>query len=59
MLVGDRTAANLQAELKKRNLLVRYFREAGLDDKLRITVGTDDQNQLLIEQLNQLLAPSH
>lgn len=52
---GDRTADDLQAELKKRNILVRYFREPGLDDKLRITVGTDEQNQGLIQQLATIL----
>ena len=54
--VGDRTANMLQGELKKRNLLVRYFREPGLEDKLRITVGTEEQNQTLISQLVELLA---
>ncbi len=56
---GDRTAADLQAELKQRNILVRYFREPGLDDKLRITVGTDEQNQILIRSLEQILSPSN
>jgi histidinol-phosphate aminotransferase len=41
--------------LKQRGILVRYFRQPGLDDKLRITVGTEDQNQQLIEALVHLL----
>lgn len=37
--------------LKERGILVRYFNQPGLDDKLRITVGTDDQIQRLIQEL--------
>jgi histidinol-phosphate aminotransferase len=37
--------------LKERGILVRYFSQPGLDDKLRISVGTEDQNQSLIEAL--------
>ncbi len=40
--------------LKERGILVRYFKQARLDDKLRITVGTDEQNQELIEALGNL-----
>ncbi len=52
-LVGE--ANRLDRELKERGILVRYFDRPGLDDKLRITVGTDSQNQLLIETLSALL----
>jgi histidinol-phosphate aminotransferase len=41
--------------LKERGILVRYFNQPGLSDKLRITVGTDEQNQILIEALIHLL----
>lgn len=41
--------------LKDRGILVRYFKQSGLEDKLRITVGTDDQNQQLIEALISLV----
>jgi histidinol-phosphate aminotransferase len=37
--------------LKSLGILVRYFAEPGLADKLRITVGTDAQNHSLIEAL--------
>ena len=37
--------------LKERGILVRYFKQPGLDNKLRITVGTDEQNQTLIKAL--------
>lgn len=41
--------------LKERGILVRYFKQPGLTDKLRITVGTEEQNQKLIEALMNLL----
>ena len=41
--------------LKERGILVRYFKQAGLEDKLRITVGTEEQNQALIEALVSLI----
>lgn len=41
--------------LKERGILVRYFKQPGLDDKLRITVGTEEQNQILIEALIHLI----
>lgn len=48
-------AAEIQQFLKDQGLLVRYFKQPGLDDKLRITVGTEDQNQRLLELLRQFL----
>jgi histidinol-phosphate aminotransferase len=44
-------AAQIYLRLKSLGILVRYFAESGLTDKLRITVGTDAQNQSLIEAL--------
>lgn len=44
-------AEALYLALKERGILVRYFKQPGLADKLRITVGTDEQNQMLIEAL--------
>jgi histidinol-phosphate aminotransferase len=48
-------AEALYLALKERGILVRYFKQPGLDNKLRITVGTDDQNQALIEALQGIL----
>lgn len=47
----NRPAEQLYRGLKERGILVRYFDSLGLDDKLRITVGTEVQNQLLIQAL--------
>ncbi len=48
-------AETIYQSLKQQNILVRYFNLPGLDDKLRITVGTDAQNQKLLQILNQLI----
>lgn len=48
-------AAFLQAELKARGILVRYFDQAGLSDKLRISIGTEAQSQTLIAALQELI----
>ncbi len=46
-----RNAEEIYLKLKESGILVRYFNQAGLADKLRITVGTDEQNQALYDQL--------
>jgi histidinol-phosphate aminotransferase len=48
-------AEQIYLALKERGILVRYFHQAGLSDKLRITVGTDEQNQVLVEALLHLV----
>lgn len=48
------SAATLYAELKARNLLVRYFNAPRLDDKLRITVGTEQQVTMLLNAIDEL-----
>jgi histidinol-phosphate aminotransferase len=48
-------AERLYLGLKARGILVRYFNQPGLSDKLRITVGTEEQNQLLVEALIHLM----
>jgi histidinol-phosphate aminotransferase len=41
--------------LKARGILVRYFGQPGLSDKLRITVGTEAQNQILLKALVSIM----
>jgi len=48
------TAGELYESLKRRRILVRYFDSPGLDDKLRITIGTPEQNDTLIAALTEL-----
>jgi histidinol-phosphate aminotransferase len=40
-------AIELQQSLKKQGILIRYFNLPGVEDKLRITIGTDAQNEKL------------
>jgi histidinol-phosphate aminotransferase len=47
-------ASQLYADLKARNLLVRYFNAPRLDDKLRITVGTPEQVDKLLNAIDEL-----
>ncbi|HUS74218.1 MAG TPA: histidinol-phosphate transaminase [Sedimentisphaerales bacterium] len=52
----DRKAGEIYDKLVKRNIYVRYFDLPGLDDKLRITVGTSEQNDKLISALKEILS---
>ena len=57
ILVQPQTAdaETLYLGLKAKGILVRYFKQSGLADKLRITVGTDEQNQILLTTLTSLM----
>jgi histidinol-phosphate aminotransferase len=48
-------AKEIYDKLIKRNIYVRFFNVPGLDDKLRITVGTSEQNQMLIDALKEIM----
>jgi histidinol-phosphate aminotransferase len=50
------TAAELYESLKARRILVRYFNSPAIADRLRITVGTPEQNDVLIAALKELVA---
>jgi histidinol-phosphate aminotransferase len=45
----------LYQQLKQRGILVRYFQQPGLENKLRITVGTLEDNAALIDAIATLL----
>lgn len=49
-------AAKVYEALAKRNIFVRYFKLPGLSDKLRITVGTCEQNDKLLNALKEIIA---
>ena len=49
-------ASEIYDKLVQRNIYVRYFDLPGLDDKLRITVGTKQQNEKLISALEEILS---
>lgn len=49
-------AESLYQKLKARHILVRYFDQARLRDRLRITVGSAEENEALLTALKVLLA---
>ena len=53
---GEPGAQAVHERLRDRGILVRYFNESGLDDKLRITVGRPEQNDALLSALREILA---
>ncbi len=52
---ASKPAEALYQGLKDAGILVRYFKLPGLEDKLRITVGTPDENQALVVALTRIL----
>jgi histidinol-phosphate aminotransferase len=51
----NRPASEIYDKLVQRNIYVRYFSLPGLENKLRITVGTNEQNEILISALEEIL----
>ena len=49
-------AKKIYDKLSELNIYVRYFALPKLDDKLRITVGTSEQNEKLISALQEILS---
>lgn len=52
----DVSAKVLFEELKKRKIFVRYWDKPRINNYLRITVGTDEQTDKLIEALKEILS---
>ncbi|KCV31792.1 histidinol-phosphate transaminase [Bordetella bronchiseptica SBL-F6116] len=52
----EHDAAQLAARLRERSILVRHFRQARIDQFLRITVGTDAQCEALIGALKKIFS---
>ncbi len=50
------SASDLYQRLKDSNIFVRYFPAAGLDNKLRISVGTIEENTRLLEAIDQIFS---
>ena len=53
--VTHNDASAIHAALARRHIYVRYFNMDGLKDKLRISVGTPEQNQRLLSALQDIL----
>ena len=52
----NRDAAGLAAALRERAIIVRHFKQARIDQFLRITIGTDEQCAVLVKALREILA---
>ena len=50
------SAEQLGSALRQRKVLVRYFNKPRIDQFLRITIGTDQEQQVLITALDQILS---
>lgn len=48
-------ASELALELRKKGILVRYFNKAKIDNYLRITVGTDEEMQTLVDAVKEII----
>jgi histidinol-phosphate aminotransferase len=56
--VGEKfrlSASEIYLQLKQQHIFIRYFDVPGLDDKIRITVGTHEENDLLLQALLKIL----
>ncbi len=51
----DRDAGELSAQLREARVIVRHFRQPRIDQYLRITIGTPEQNEQLLDALRPLL----
>ncbi len=52
---GDRPVKPLYEELKRRLILVRYMVYDGYGDGLRVTVGTDEEMDRLLDEMKRIL----
>lgn len=50
------SAVDIYQKLKEKHILVRHFADPRLDDKLRISIGTIEENDQLLSTLEQILA---
>lgn len=49
-------AAQLAEKLREQGIIVRYFNKPRINQFLRITIGTDEQNQRLVDTLEMLIS---
>jgi len=48
-------AENLFKSLKKMGVLVRYFRKPGIDNYLRVSIGTDEEMDKFLDIISQII----
>ncbi|MFC2064018.1 histidinol-phosphate transaminase [Chloroflexota bacterium] len=49
--VDDMSALEVKQQLRKKGILIRYFDKPGLSDHIRISIGTQEQNEIIISAL--------
>ncbi|MGG0669756.1 histidinol-phosphate transaminase [Sporosarcina koreensis] len=52
---AERAASELYVQLKEEGILVRHFNQPDINNYLRISIGTDEQMDCLLEKLEQIL----
>lgn len=50
-----RSAVSLQADLRQHGILVRHFNSPRIEDRLRVTIGTEAEMTCLLNALNKIL----
>jgi histidinol-phosphate aminotransferase len=53
---GQKNAEDIDKKLEQQDIYIRYFALPGLGDKLRITIGTPQQNDKLLAALKEVIA---
>ena len=53
---GQKNAEDIYKKLEQQDIYIRYFALPGLGDKLRITIGTPQQNDKLLAALKEVIA---
>ncbi|MEL7047716.1 MAG: histidinol-phosphate transaminase [Pseudomonadota bacterium] len=56
---GGRTAGDLDEDLKSKSILLRRVTSYGLPNALRMTIGTDDENNAVIEAVTQFMTSTN
>ncbi len=51
----SKNAETLYLELKEKGVLVRYFKKPRINEYLRITIGTDDEMDVLLDRLGSII----
>jgi histidinol-phosphate aminotransferase len=54
---ADRSAEELALGLRENGVIVRHFRKPRIEEFLRITIGTEQQNALLLSSLMAIIKP--
>lgn len=52
--VHEKSAEQVKEHLRSRGILIRYFNKPGLQDYIRITIGTTEQSDKLVQALKRM-----